>query len=235
MSIKAHSWSPPRNECSRRDRIKHTRNRERPILVCKTRLKMEILKYKLIRSKRKTLALELRPEGLIVRAPYRTANAQIEQFIRDHASWIRKHQEKMERAKASQPGGPADGETRGPGGRLTEAEIRELAGRAKEVIPGRAAFYAEKIGVDYGRITIRAQRTRWGSCSAKGNLNFNCLLMLTPPEVLDSVVVHELCHRKEMNHSAGFYNEVLKVFPDYRKWQKWLKENGGAIMKRMTG
>ena len=76
--------------------------------------------------------------------------------------------------------------------------------------------------------------SKWGSCSGKGNLNFNCLLMLTPPEVIDSVVVHELCHRKEMNHSDKFYEEVLKVFPDYWTWDKWLKDNGDLLMKRMT-
>jgi len=89
--------------------------------------------------------------------------------------------------------------------------------------------------VTYGRITVRNQKTRWGSCSSKGNLNFNCLLMLTPPEVIDSVVVHELCHLREMNHSPKFYAEVLKVYPDYHKWNGWLKEHGAAIMKRMTG
>ena len=87
------------------------------------------------------------------------------------------------------------------------------------------------LGVTYGRITIRNQRSKWGSCSSKGNLNFNCLLMLTPPEVIDS----ELCHRKEMNHSERFYAEVLRIFPDYYKWNKWLKENGGAIIARMRG
>ena len=114
-------------------------------------------------------------------------------------------------------------------------EIRDLASRALEVIPERVAFYAPRIGVTYGRITIRNQKSKWGSCSSKGNLNFNCLLMLTPPEVLDSIVVHELCHRKEMNHSERFYEEVLKVFPDYWKWHKWLKENGPVLMSRMTG
>ena len=102
-------------------------------------------------------------------------------------------------------------------------------------IPERVAYYAPIAGVSYGRITIRNQKSRWGSCSAKGNLNFNCLLMLTPPEVIDSVVVHELCHRKEMNHSRRFYDEVLRVYPDYHIWNKWLKENGAAIMRRMTG
>ena len=114
-------------------------------------------------------------------------------------------------------------------------DIRSLAEQAMKMIPERVAYYAPRIGVTYGRITIRNQKTRWGSCSAKGNLNFNCLLMLAPPEVVDSVVVHELCHRKEMNHSKKFYEEVLKVFPDYWKWHRWLKDHGAALMKRMTG
>lgn len=116
---------------------------------------------------------------------------------------------------------------------LSIDDIKNLANMAMKVIPERVEFYALKIGVTYGRITIRNQRSRWGSCSSKGNLNFNCLLMLTPPEVIDSVVVHELCHRKEMNHSEKFYKEVLKAFPDYWKWDKWLKENGNLLMKRM--
>ncbi len=98
---------------------------------------------------------------------------------------------------------------------FTEEEIYTLAQKALEYIPKRVEYYAKKIGVTYGRITIRNQKTRWGSCSSKGNLNFNCLLMLTPPETIDSVVVHELCHRKHMNHSPAFYKEVYKAYPDY--------------------
>ena len=117
-----------------------------------------------------------------------------------------------------------------PGGVLTEEELRELTKQAKRVIPARAAYYAPKVGVTYGRITIRRQRSRWGSCSSKCNLSFNCLLMLTPPEVIDCVVVHELCHRKEMNHSRRFYAEVLRVFPGYREADRWLRENGKLIL-----
>ena len=119
--------------------------------------------------------------------------------------------------------------------KLTAEEIRALAAKALEVIPERVAYYAPLMGVTYNRITIRNQKTRWGSCSSKGNLNFNCLLMLCPPEVIDSVVVHELAHRREMNHSKRFYAHVLRVYPDYYKWNKWLKENGPALIRRMTG
>ena len=119
--------------------------------------------------------------------------------------------------------------------RLSPQDIRALAAEALEVIPKRVAYYAPLMGVTVGRITIRNQKTRWGSCSSKGNLNFNCLLMLCPPQVLDAVVVHELAHRREMNHSKRFYAHVLRVYPDYYKWNKWLKDNGPALIRRMTG
>ena len=177
---------------------------------------------RLIRSGRKTLGLEVKPEGVFVRAPHTVSEKQIERFVRDHESWIRKKKAGLEKALNSLPSS----------GKLSEEEIRELAEKARIIIPERVAYYAPRIGVSYGRITIRNQKTRWGSCSAKGNLNFNCLLMLTPPEVIDSVVVHELCHRREMNHSKKFYAEVLRVFPDYWKWDRWLKDHGPAIMMR---
>ena len=100
-------------------------------------------------------------------------------------------------------------------------------------IPDRVRHYSGLLGVQVRRITIRNQRTRWGSCSAQGNLNFNCLLMLTPPEVIDSVVVHELCHLIEMNHSERFYQEVLRVFPEYDRWHGWLKEHQTELMARL--
>jgi len=180
----------------------------------------------IIRSNRKTIGLEVKTDGrVIVRAPSRLPAADIRKFVADHEEWIQKHLEIVKKHKEK----PA------PPDKLSMEEIRELAEKALKVIPGRVEYFAEKVGVTYGRITIRNQKSRWGSCSAKGNLNFNCLLMLMPPEVLDCVVVHELCHRKEMNHSKRFYEEVLRVYPDYRKWEKWLKENGGRLMRRMTG
>ena len=175
----------------------------------------------IIRSRRKTLSLQVKDEKtVIVRAPVWSSERYIRSFVRSNEKWIKNRLEAMKRLRESV--GPP----------LSDAEISELYKKAAEVIPKRVEYYAPRIGVDYGRITIRKQKSRWGSCSAKGNLNFNCLLMLTRPEVIDSVVVHELCHRKEMNHSARFYEEVLKAFPDYRVWDKWLKKNGAAILMR---
>lgn len=181
------------------------------------------LEYTVIRSNRRTIGLEVKPDGqVIVRVPIRLPDSEICKFVHKHEEWIQKHQEIARQRLEERP----------PVEKLTMQEIQELADQAVKVIPQRVAYYAPKIGVDYGRITIRNQKTRWGSCSANGNLNFNCLLMLTPSEVIDSVVVHELCHRKEMNHSDRFYAEVLRVFQDYWKWNKWLKENGGQLMQR---
>lgn len=181
------------------------------------------MKCEIIRSNRKTIGLEVNLNGLIVRAPVMATDKEINSFLLKHKKWIENHLNKLEEQQKiideSEP--------------LSIDNIKNLANMAMKVIPERVEFYASKIGVTYGRITIRNQRSRWGSCSGKGNLNFNCLLMLTPPEVIDSVVVHELCHRKEMNHSEKFYKEVLRVFPDYWKWDKWLKENGNLLMKRM--
>ncbi len=180
------------------------------------------IEYTLIRSARRTLGVEIAPDGtVIVRAPQRTPLRQIEAMLRDKADWIARARAKARSRTEAAAAAP-----------LTEEELRSLRAQAKACLPGRAALYAARIGVDYGRITIRAQRTRWGSCSARGDLSFNCLLMLTPPEVIDSVVVHELCHRRHMDHSAAFYADVLRVFPDYRKWHGWLRENGPLLLAR---
>ncbi|MBR4744840.1 MAG: M48 family metallopeptidase [Oscillospiraceae bacterium] len=182
------------------------------------------LSYEVKRSSRKTLNLSIRQDGsLLVRAPHWLPESEIRRFLLEKQEWVRKNVLKVR--KAAEAADAAE--------LFSAEEMKEMARRAAEVIPEKVAFYSRKIGVTYGRITIRCQKTRWGSCSSKGNLNFNCLLMKVPPEVLDSVVVHELCHRKEMSHSARFYTEVLRVFPEYRRWERWLKENGGALMARV--
>lgn len=190
------------------------------------RARKSLLKPEIIRSSRKTLGLEVTPEGMIrIRAPYGVSEDVILRFFESKSAWIQKslakvraRQEKLKEEEAQY-------------GKLTEAELKVLKMQAEEVFPARAAFYAGKMGISYGRITIRRQKTRWGSCSQRGNLNFNCLLMMAPPGVVDYVVVHELCHRIEMNHSPRFWKLVGEVYPNYDRWKRWLKENGGRLMR----
>lgn len=179
----------------------------------------------IIRSKRKTMSAEIQPDGkVLVRAPMKLPGREIERFLTEKSKIIEKHVQKRfaenEEFSHTRP--------------FTSAEIRKMADMAVEIIPQRVAYFAELMGVKYNRITIRNQKTRWGSCTAGGNLNFNCLLVMTPPEVLDSVVVHELCHILHRDHSKAFYADVYKVFPDYDRCDKWLKDNGRMLIRRMV-
>ena len=158
-----------------------------------------------------------------MRVPRGTQQSEIDRLLREKRKWIETHLARNQQRMAENAAVP----------KMSYEELRALGEEALRVIPERVKHYAPLIGVRPRGITIRNQKTRWGSCSAKGNLNFNCLLMLTPPEVLDSVVVHELCHLKEMNHSERFYREVYRVFPDYDRCDAWLKEHGAALMARM--
>ena len=173
--------------------------------------------YQIKRSARKTIALQILPDGkLLVRCPYGVPKEQIAIFVKSKNRWIAKHMPVTEEIT-----------------KLSGEEIGRLTKQAKQIIPARVAFYAEQMDISYGNITVRHQRTRWGSCTSKGNLNFNCLLVCAPPEVLDYVVVHELCHKKHMNHSKAFWQEVETVFPDYKNCKKWLKEQGRSLIARL--
>lgn len=179
------------------------------------------MEYCVIKSNRKTLAIQINRAGeVIVRAPFYVSAEDIRQVVESRQNWIRKKQLGFQNRDSS-------------GILYTEEELKQLEKTAREKIIPRVEFYAPQVGVTYGRITIRHQKTRWGSCSQKGNLNFNCLLALMPDQVLDSVVVHELCHRKEMNHSRRFYDEVYKVFPEYDYWNRWLKQHGKEYIFRL--
>lgn len=182
--------------------------------------------YAVKRSDRRSISLEIGSDGrILVRAPRWMPEQEIRRFVLSRRDWIlaaRKKVEARNEALRDQVGAP-----------ITAAELQKLGELAVKDLPPRVAQYAKRIGVTYGRITVRNQKTRWGSCSSEGNLNFNCLLMLAPERVRDYVVVHELCHRKQMNHSPRFWAEVAKVMPDYEEQKKWLSENGGALITRM--
>ena len=179
---------------------------------------------RLVRSRRRTLGIQISsPDEIIVRAPLQMPEREIRRLLEEKRDWIEAHLEKAARQAEESSAMPA----------LTAEDINRLADAAMQQIPPRVKQRAAQIGVRYGRITIRNQRTRWGSCSSAGNLNFNCMLMLCPDDVIDYVIVHELCHRVEMNHSSRFWQLVASVLPDYKTPRKWLKDHGPGILARM--
>lgn len=119
---------------------------------------------------------------------------------------------------------------------LEQAELRRLAAlenryrnAAKDYFTKRVAYYHTLTGGVYHTITVRDQKSRWGSCSSRGTLSFNYRLMFAPPRVLDYVVVHELCHLTHMNHSKDFWNMVRQIMPDYKIYKEWLREHGHEL------
>ena len=178
------------------------------------------LEYRVVRSSRKTTSLEINRAGeVVVRCPLGMPEEQIAALVEQHRAWLEQRLAQIPKTQPVQ--------------KLTPEELQALGKRAVEHFPERVAHFAAILGVSYGRITIRTQKTKWGSCSSKANLNFNVLLMLAPPMVLDYIVIHELCHRKHMNHSAALWAEVEGVMPNYRQQEKWLKEHGSELMMQL--
>ena len=181
---------------------------------------MELDAIPIVRSSRRTVGIYLRADGTVeARAPRRMPVREVRRFLAEHADWIETHTAKLRALPAVEP--------------LTDAELADLRRRAKPLFAARAAHFAPLVGVEYGSVSVRCQRTRWGSCGSNGNLSFNCLLLLAPPEVLDSVVVHELCHRLHMDHSPAFYAAVRRVLPDYDQQSAWLRANGPTLQRRV--
>ena len=191
-------------------------------------MKMKIGEYnvEVRRSKRKSAAIKITADmQIVVFVPVYVSDNEIERMVISKSKWIDEHMLKVqstidERSKLE---------------KITFEQIKELADQAVEYIPKRVKYYAEKENFVYNKITIKNLVSRWGSCSTKGNLNFNCLLMLMPDYVIDYIVVHELCHLREMNHSEKFWAEVEKIMPDYQRAELWLKQNGGNLISRMRG
>lgn len=183
---------------------------------------MEI-QYVIKKSLRRSISIQVQNDGIVyVKSPKQMPVSEVEEFLVLKKQWILKRLEKIR----------LENEQIEKEGLFTQQELKEIKRKAKNIIPQRVEFYAQKSGISYKRIAIRLQKSRWGSCSAEENLNFNCLLVLMPIEILDSVIVHELCHRKHMNHSRAFYNEVYAIFPDYNRCDKWLKQNGKLYLRR---
>ncbi len=176
----------------------------------------------LIKSNRRSVGITIKPGGeIIIRAPRLMPNHVILSFVQEKAAWILKTYEKQSKI---QPFSSIEEKSH-----QTLALEKRYRDAARDYIPKRVEYYHQFTGGHYEKITIRDQKTRWGSCSSNGTLSFSFRLMLAPPRVLDYVIVHELCHLTHMNHSKEFWNMVENILPDYKEHRKWLKENGHTL------
>ena len=163
----------------------------------------------MIRSGRRTLALEITHEGeLIVRAPMRASDSEIATFAKEHEDWVNRRLPSV-LARRRPP--------------LSPEEERVLRDRARADLPARTERWARLMGIEYSGISITSARHRFGSCNANGRICYSFRLMEFPESVIDYVVVHELAHLVEMNHSPRFYAVVERVLPDYKTRKKLLK------------
>ena len=173
----------------------------------------ETIEIAIIRSKRKTLGLEVKYDGTVnVRVPMRAPREIIERFIEEHKAWILRKRQEWSPVNVVNPSKI-----------LPAVETKEGKAKIRQYVEKQVDYYAKLMGVTYGRISMRNQKTRWGSCSSQGNLNFNNRLLFVPAELVDYVVVHELAHRKEMNHSKAFWNIVERYLPDYKERRRELR------------
>ncbi|HNQ01791.1 MAG TPA: SprT family zinc-dependent metalloprotease [Syntrophales bacterium] len=214
------------------------------------------MEFEIIRSRRKTIAIEITREGkIIVRAPLRLARREVTAFVDRHRDWVaRKRDQAKKRGEQAWPRTFREGELfpflgemhrlrlveggaylrRENGEFLLGADLARRAAavfrtwyraRAREVLEDRVERLARRMGLTVRAVRITDARQRWGSCSASGTLNFPWRLVTAPPGVIDYVVVHELAHLVELNHSRLFWDCVARVLPDHRRRRRWLREH----------
>ena len=170
------------------------------------------MQYRLVRSKRKSLAIEVTASlEIIVRAPLFLSKGKIERFVEEHEQWAEKAIEKIKEKQKNRPP------------ELNEQQIKILKEKAREILPERVKFYSEIMSLFPSAVKITSAKTRFGSCSGKNSLCFSLYLMRYPNEAIDAVVVHELAHVRHKNHSPAFYAEIERYLPDYRQRAKLLK------------
>lgn len=218
------------------------------------------MNYKIIRSKRKTIALQVNSDAtLTVKIPYGVSMGYVERFIEEKRTWIEKKQAQFSEQKAKhKPKQYVNGEeflfagkpylleiipgstariALTPDGKLRITEKCLDAPKhyiewfykqfAKRHITARTKEIAEVLGYKYASVKINSAKTRWGSCSMRGNLNFSWRLVIMPPEMIDYVIVHELVHLEIKDHSKRFYARMSELMPDHKRKEKWLKVNSG--------
>ncbi len=176
-------------------------------IICK---EVRMTPFQIIRSKRKTLCIEvLRDGSVLVRAPFFLSDRAIQTFVKEKEGWIRRQQNKVK--------DPPPPEV------IPKKDCEILRARAKEIIPERVRFWTEKTGLAYSSIKITSAKRRFGSCNSRNSLCFSLFLARFPIALIDYVVVHELCHTRFHNHSDSFYRLVESILPDFKDREAALK------------
>ena len=166
--------------------------------------------YEILRSSRRTISLEVRPDGrVLIRAPRAMPKKEIDAFAAKHADWLERAKKRVEERSAFHD--------------MTDRRKNELTAAARDYLPKRTAHWAEIMGVSPAGVRITDAKTRFGSCSPKNRICYSFRLMAYPPEAVDYVIVHELAHILQKNHSPRFYAEVQKILPDWRERKKLLE------------
>ena len=198
------------------------------------------MNYKLTKTKRRSISISIRDGEVYVRAPLRTSKRDIENFLKSKEAWIKKHVSKQLAAKLKRDSFDLNGESQVLflGDEVALSEIVEVKDnqhqfkkvlvqfykdKARDIITNMIEEYSVIMGIKPSNVRITNAKTRWGSCSSKGNVNFSWYLVMAPKEQIEYVVVHELAHMKEMNHSQRFWNIVEKYMPGYKERKKGLK------------
>ena len=171
------------------------------------------MEYEILRSARRSVAISIKDGRVILRTPFLFTDKDGEKVIKDNEKWILSKLEEYKIRKEREKS-------------LSEEKIKELRKSAKIYFKDKTEVFSRIMNLKYGRITITGAKTRFGSCSSKGNISFSYRLMLYPEAAREYVVVHELAHLLEMNHSKRFYSVVERYLPDYKERRKLLK-NGG--------
>lgn len=170
------------------------------------------MNYQIIRSRRRTLALEVGQNLTVtVRAPQGTPEEEIERFVARHEAWLQKALQRQKNRRYNIAA-------------ISDSRLPALMAAAEAYIPARVAHFAAQMQLTPLAVKINSAKTRFGSCSAKNSLNFSCRVMIYPPEIVDYVIVHELAHIKHHNHSRAFYQLIAEYLPDYKQCILFLKE-----------
>ncbi|MBQ9545053.1 MAG: M48 family metallopeptidase [Clostridia bacterium] len=180
---------------------------------------MKIPEYVLVRSDRRTLAVQVGPDGITVRSPRRTPQREIDRFVFSHLDWINKKLSQIPVSSHAEP--------------FSRAELDALRDEASKWFPEAVGRLAPLVGASVAAVKVRPMLSRWGSCKSDGTLCFNTLLVLLPENVRESVVLHELCHRFYMDHSPRFHALLKSVCPDYPALRRVLLKEGAALTQRL--